>query len=71
MDTNTDKTKAEIDPLKVRVRAYLKLKKMSPGLLGQKAGVARWSVGKWVKEDDADILWQTRRKIARYMDIVE
>ena len=55
--------------LKKRLREYLKKYDMAPSRFADEIGIGRWSVCKFVKDDEADILSETYQKISNYLNL--
>jgi len=53
--------------MKTQLRKYLKKYKLTPSRFAVLAGVSRWSVGRYLKYEEAGLLHSTYTKISAFM----
>ncbi len=52
---------------KEKTEEYLTKHGITPSKLADEAGVGRWSVCRWLQQEDADIVMSTWEKLSRFM----
>jgi len=53
--------------MKTQLRKYLKKYKLTPSKFATLAGVSRWSVGRYLKYEEAGLLHSTYTKISEFL----